>query len=64
MTELGKRGARLMGALMQRDPELPDDSNPLREVALSACLTADRVERLERLAATVDPFITLSAASW
>jgi hypothetical protein len=35
-----------------------NEKNPLREVAITACLTADRVDRLEELAADVEPWVT------
>lgn len=57
MTDLGERGARLWASLIARDPELDEPKNPMREVALSACLTADRVARLEEMAETVAPYV-------
>lgn len=51
---LSDRGKCLWDSLMAQDPELGAELNPLRQVALSACRTADRVEELERLALEVD----------
>lgn len=53
----GVRGARLMESLSAHDESLADESNPLREVAISACETADRVAHLEKLAREVDSVI-------
>lgn len=58
MTEMGARGERLMASLVAQDPTLANVANPRREVAITACLTADRVDRLEQLAAEVDPWVT------
>lgn len=55
--ELGTRGSRLWKSLLAQDASLEDEDAPLREVALSACRTADRVEHLERLAAVTDPIV-------
>lgn len=57
MTDLGSRGARLWASLLSQDTALEDESNPMREVALSACRTADRVDHLEELARTTDPVV-------
>ena len=58
MTEgLSARGARLWRSLLAQDVTLEDEANPRREVALSACRTADRVDELERLSAPVDPVL-------
>jgi hypothetical protein len=54
---LSTRGKRLWAALLAQDPTLEEALNPLREVALSACRTADRVEELERVALDADPII-------
>lgn len=54
---LSDRGKRLWAALAAQDSTLDDAMNPLREVALSACRTADRVEELERIAANSDPVV-------
>lgn len=51
--ELSFRGARLWDSLLAQDEQLTDESHPMREVALSACRTADRVEQLERTSASV-----------
>jgi hypothetical protein len=56
-TDLGARGQRLWGNLLAQDKLLEDEANPMREVALSACRTADRVDRLERLAQETDPVV-------
>ena len=55
--DLGARGARLWRSLLVQDVTLEDEANPRREVALSACRTADRVDELERLSAQVDPVL-------
>lgn len=57
MTGLGARGARLWTSLLAQDRSLENDENPMREVALSACRTADRVDHLERLAESTDPVV-------
>lgn len=51
------RGGRLWENLLDRDDDLNNEANPAREVAISACYTADRVDRLERLCVTADPVI-------
>jgi hypothetical protein len=59
MTEkLGARGARLLASLTAKDATLAEEGNPMREVALSAARAADRLERLERAAEQVEPYIT------
>jgi hypothetical protein len=55
--DLGTRGRRLWDNLLLQDASLEDETNPMREVALTACRTADRVEHLEQLAATTDPVV-------
>ncbi|MFI6307451.1 hypothetical protein ACIBCH_36670 [Amycolatopsis thailandensis] len=55
--DLQERGTRLWSSLLTKDTTLEDESNPMREVALSACRTADVVDRLERMAAQVDPLV-------
>jgi hypothetical protein len=57
VTDLGARGQRLWDNLLGQDTSLEDEGNPMREVALTACRTADRVEHLEGLAATTDPVV-------
>ncbi len=57
MMDLQARGRRLWESLLAQDVNLEDETNPMREVALSACRTADRVDHLERMAAEVDPII-------
>jgi len=57
MTALQARGRRLLASLEEQDPTLRMASNPMREVAITACLTADRVARLEALAAEVEPVV-------
>ncbi|MEU6709992.1 hypothetical protein ABZ897_00820 [Nonomuraea sp. NPDC046802] len=54
---LGPRGERLWASLLAQDATLEDEEAPGREVALSACRTADRLETLEELAATAEPMI-------
>ena len=58
MTHLGERGERLLASLEAQDPTLCDAANPMREVAITACLTADRVARLEQLATEADPWVS------
>lgn len=55
--DLGARGRRLWGSLLAQDVSLEDEANPMREVALSACRTADRVNTLEDLAARTDAVV-------
>jgi hypothetical protein len=55
--DLGARGQRLWDNLLAQDVSLADELNPTREVALTACRTADRVEELERQASEVDPVV-------
>ena len=55
--DLGTRGARLWTSLLAQDVSLDVANNPMREVALSACRTADRVQLLEERAALVDPVV-------
>jgi hypothetical protein len=55
--ELSPRGQRLWDSLLERDPDLAIEGNPVREIALTACRTADRVDELELAAATVDAII-------
>lgn len=64
MTALDDRGRRLLAALEAQDPTLREEMNPAREVALSACLTADRVERLEKLAVDVEPYIVTDKGAY
>jgi hypothetical protein len=52
-----ERGERLWASLIAQDETLDDELNPLREVAVSACRTADRVEELERIAVESDPIV-------
>jgi hypothetical protein len=54
---LGSRGQRLWDSLLAQDVSLGNEQNPMREVALSAARTADRVEHLEDLARTTDPVV-------
>ena len=56
----GPRGTRLWASLVAQDAALEDDTNPMREVAVSACHTADRVAHLEQLAGEVDSVIETS----
>lgn len=55
--EFGPRGRRLMESLIEQDEALGDESNPMREVAVSACHTADRVHLLEQLCRTTDAIV-------
>lgn len=57
MPDLAARGQRLWDNLLGQDKALEDEGNPMREVALTACRTADRVEHLEGLAAVTDPVV-------
>ena len=53
---LGTRGARLWTSLLTQDAALEDAENPMREVALQAARTADRLDYLdEQVAAADDP---------
>ena len=53
----GPRGTRLMASLVAQDAGLADDANPMREVAVSACHTADRVDVLEQLCRTTGAIV-------
>jgi hypothetical protein len=55
--EFSARGRRLMASLVAQDSALEDDANPMREVAISACHTADRVDVLEQLCRTTDAVV-------
>src|SRR5437868_5753361 len=55
--DFGARGQRLWSSLLAQDASLDDELSPARDIAVSACRTADRVEHLERLASTVDAVI-------
>ena len=55
--DLGTRGRRLWDSLLAQDALLEDEQNPMREVALSACRTADRVDHLETQAASVESVV-------
>jgi len=57
VTALGARGQRLWDSLLAQDASLKDEQNPMREVALSAARTADRVDHLEGLAQSTDPVV-------
>lgn len=56
-SDFGPRGSRLMASLISQDASLEDESNPLREVAISACHTADRVQLLEELCRKTEPVV-------
>lgn len=56
-SDLQQRGSRLWASLLAQDQALQNELNPAREVALSACRTADRVEHLERLSLSCDAVI-------
>ncbi len=51
---LGERGARLWRSLLAQDALLKVALEPRREVALSACRCADRVEELARAAGALE----------
>jgi hypothetical protein len=51
------RGRRLMASLVAQDATLEDESNPMREVAISACHTADRLDMLEHLCRTTEAIV-------
>lgn len=55
--DLGSRGRRLWKSLLAQDDSLTNVLSPMREVALSACRAADRVDQLEKLARQVDPLV-------
>jgi hypothetical protein len=55
--DLGTRGARLWASLLEQDEALTDQRNPMREVALSACRTADRVDWLEQMTVDTEPVV-------
>jgi hypothetical protein len=57
MLTLSARGQRLWDSLLAQDASLEDEQNPAREIALTACRTADRVDELETQAAAVDPVV-------
>lgn len=46
---LETRGRRLWASLLAQDSDLEDETNPMREVALQACRTADRLDDLDRV---------------
>lgn len=52
--QFGQRGTRLWTNLLSQDATLSDETNPQREVAITACRAADRLETLEQLAAVTD----------
>lgn len=54
--DLGPRGGRLWASLTAQDADLLVEDCPRREVALTACRAADRLDALEELAAET-PFI-------
>ena len=51
-------GARLWASLLAQDTLLTEDNNPAREVALEACRTKDRCDRLDDICRTEDPMLT------
>ena len=57
MEQFEVRGRRLMASLVAQDAKLEDESNPMREVAISACHTADRLDMLEQLCRTTDAIV-------
>lgn len=56
-SDLGARGKRLWAHLLAQDESLTDELNPQREIALSACRTADRLDHLEKKSTEVDSVI-------
>lgn len=57
MITFGVRGQRLWDSLLVQDAALSDELNPAREIAVSACRTADRVDHLEVQATVIDPVV-------
>ena len=55
--DLQARGRRLWENLLNQDAGLARTENPVREVAISACMTADRVDHLEKACLAVDSVI-------
>lgn len=51
---LSARGRRLWKSLLAQDEALEDETNPMREVALQAARTADRLEDLDAALAVAD----------
>lgn len=60
---LQTRGKRLWRNLLAQDAELTKINEPRREVALTACRTADRVDQLEQLALVTNPVIETERAT-
>lgn len=55
--QFGARGERLMASLIAQDGRLEEFDNPIREIAISACETADRLAHLEAMSREVDAVI-------
>lgn len=55
ISTLGPRGARLWESITEQAPDLPDT---MKELALSACRTADRCARLEERCVDTPPTYT------
>jgi hypothetical protein len=55
--DLGPRGARLWASLLAQDATLEDEQNPAREVAVTACRTADRLDWLEQMTVDTEPVV-------
>jgi hypothetical protein len=58
---LSSRGARLWLSLLAQDSLLEDETNPMREVALQACRTADRLEDIDSEIASAEDRLRLLA---
>ena len=57
MPAFGERGQRLWDNFLHRDETLNDEMNPTREIAISACRTADIVDDLELRCKFAEPMI-------
>lgn len=56
-SDLLDRGRRLWDSLVAQDAQLGEEDNPAREIALSACRTADRLQHLETLSLSCEAVI-------
>lgn len=54
---LGEGGRRLWASFLAQDVTLEDESNPAREVALEACRTKDRCDRLDDICRSEPPML-------